>query len=149
MANEDHAEDQLFQESVVGLVSSSNKKNRSRASPGQLSMHSNPRRYTVVDMVDFKLKSQVTLQGLGQRLTTDYAIKEVDEESAVLIGTPKHSGRNSLLSLPSGERHSLNASQLDRADLQTNADKLNTEPKNPLVQIEIAPNDSYWGQFAM
>ena len=110
MANEDHAEDQLFQESVVGLVSSSNKKNRSRASPGQLSIQTNPRRYTVVDMVDFKLKSQVTLQGLGQRLTTDYAIKEVDEESAVLIGTPKHSGRNSLLSLPSGERHSLNAS---------------------------------------
>lgn len=96
-------------------------------------MLSNSRRYTVVDMVDFKLKSQVTLQGIGQRLTTDYAIKEVDEESAVLIGSPKHSVRNSISSLPSGERHSLNASQLDRAECQTITDKLNTEPKNPLV----------------
>ena len=38
---EDHNEDQLFQESVVGLVSSSNKKNRSRASPSQFSILSN------------------------------------------------------------------------------------------------------------
>jgi len=78
-------------------------------------------------MVDFKLKSHLTL------FTTDYAIKEVDEESAVLIGTPKHSVQNSLSSPPSGKRHSLNASILDRADSKTIADKINTEPKNPLV----------------
>ena len=86
---------------------------------------------------------------MQQHFTTDYAIKEVDEESNVVIGTPpKRSSRNSITSNKSGERHSLNAS-LDKRKSHTPShqlvEKINSEPKNPLVQIEIAPNDSYWG----
>jgi hypothetical protein len=63
-------------------------------------------------MVDFKLKSQVS-NGLLPHLTTDYPIKEVDEESCVVIGTPKQEARNSEITLSSNERHSLNASMIN------------------------------------
>jgi hypothetical protein len=50
-------------------------------------------------------------------MITEFAIKEVDEESGVLLGTPpKKSGGNSDVSLHSGERHSLNASLINREE---------------------------------